>query len=367
MRWPKLPWRLFHAIVSSSFLVATTGYSGAQQFISGRPYGIDGGSYATFTTDFNHDGKTDLVAATQNGISALVGNGDGTFQRHIDSAALTYGNGAAFGDFNNDGIGDIVLASHYYGYVSVSLGRPDGSFQPAQTVSCNHPFSLAGADLNLDGKLDLVATIVDNTAQGVSVLLGKGDGTFQPPVEYLAGKAPSDVHIADLDRDGKLDVLAIVAFTNLNINIRVWLGNGDGTLQAPMDSLVNAPAKVGALGDFNEDGILDLATSGDYYSNTAQLALGKGDGHFKSSIALPTGLAPNSVTTTDLNGDGHSDLVIGVSEDAEDIFLGNGDGTFQPRRDYNSGSSAAVPGDFNGDGKQDLIIPHNNVEFVLLG
>ena len=320
--------------------------------------------------DFNGDGKPDLAVAnkTDNTLSVLLGNGDGTFQTHVDypAGALSI----AVGDFNGDGHVDLAVAN---GTVSILLGNDDGTFQPPVV---DHDISwamfVAASDLNNDGKLDLaVATLGD---AGVYVLLGNGDGTFQPPTDYSGGNIPAGLAITDLNGDGKPDLVSTVINDGTGW-VNVFLGNGDGTFSGNCCGTDTGLTAVTALavGDFNGDGKPDVAVT-DSELDLVKVLLGNGDGTFQvpAGYGYPTALSPTSLAVWDLNGDGKLDLAVASGGDnSVSVLLGNGDGTFQTPVGYAIGSepeSVAVA-DFNGDGKPDLAAANylNNSMSVLLG
>src|SRR5208282_3578238 len=201
--------------------------------------------------------------------------------------------------------------------------------------------SVAVADVNDDGKPDVVVTNGDGT---LSVLLGNGDGSFQPPVTYNPGlQEPTGVAVADLNGDGKQDL----AVPNGYSKVSVLLGNGDGTFQAPVSYGTggNGPYAV-AIGDVNGDGNPDLAVAtscGGACDGTVAVLLGNGDGTFQPAVLYDTGvyLAPAAVAIADVNGDGIPDLVAadfyGVPTGNISVLQGNGDGTFQSPLIYGSG------------------------------
>src|SRR5438552_273323 len=193
------------------------------------------------------------------------------------------------------------------------------------------PYSVAAGDLNGDGRLDLV--VANSLANSVSVLLGNGDGTFQPARNFDAGlgSGPIWVLIVDVNGDGKPDILLANQSRNA---VGVLLGNGDGTFQAPMnfDTAGNLPESI-AVGDFNGDGKLDVAVA-HFYSNNVTVLLGNGDGTFQPAYVAAT-FAPDMflipVAAGDVNGDGKLDLVTAsVGNVMGAVLLGNGDGTFRP-------------------------------------
>lgn len=228
----------------------------------------EGGTFSTTDTvaysvavgDFNFDGKLDLVTANPdaNTISILLGNGDGTFQNHVDYPAGPDARYVATGDLNGDGRLDIAVTLDTG--VAILFGNGDGTFQPETTfpLATGYNPNLLLADLNGDGKLDLA---VANTAGSVTVLLGKGDGSFNSGVPYSTGGYSAAVAAADCYGDGVLDLITTDYYTS---NISVLHGNGDGTFGPN----VNYPADLGALGiavaDFNGDGRLDVAVANQY-------------------------------------------------------------------------------------------------------
>jgi hypothetical protein len=322
--------------------------------------------------DFNGDGKLDLAVANYNlsgSVSVLLGNGDGTFQAAVNYAAGTRPQSVAVGDFNGDGIPDLAVAN--YGDlngngqgVSVLLGKGDGTFLPAQAFSAGiHPSSVAVGDFKGDGHPDLA---VANYYGGVSVLLGQGDGTFLPAQSLYAGAGPRSVAVGDFNGDGRLDL--VVANYNSH-NVSVLLGNGDGTFQPAVNYATGDgfPISV-AVGHFNGDGKLDLAVA-DYglsisFGNSGiysgvHVLLGNGDGTFQTAYTYYAGIHPTSVAVGDFNGDGKQDLAVASYWSSNvSVLLGNGDGTFLTAKSYTAGvypRSVAV-GDFNGDGKLDLAV-----------
>ncbi|HKV61586.1 MAG TPA: VCBS repeat-containing protein, partial [Candidatus Acidoferrum sp.] len=169
----------------------------------------------------------------------------------------------ALGDFNGDGRVDLVVADWGPPGVSILLNNSDGTFQTAHSfIAGTNPSSVAVGDFNGDGKLDLA--ISNWGSNNVSVLLGNGDGTFQAAVSFAAGSSPRSVAVADFNHDGKLDIVVAnwgcSGFQSCPAsNVSVLLGNGDGTFQAVRNFPVGeAPVSV-AVGDFNGDGIPDLA------------------------------------------------------------------------------------------------------------
>ena len=205
------------------------------------------------------------------------------------------------------------------------------------------PGSLAVADVNGDGKLDLATANPDLST--VSVLLNRGNGTFQVKGEYETGLDPLFVRVGDLDRDGKPDLVTANGYGYLS----VLAGRGDGTFDS--DSRVDYRTGGGslAIGDLNGDGWPDLISTNfgqdDETPGSVSVLLNRGDGTFLPRVEYPAGLTPAFVATADLNRDGKLDLAVANYDgDTVSVFLNRGDGTFEGRRSYGTGtSSGPVP------------------------
>jgi hypothetical protein len=256
---------------------------------------------------------------------------------------------------------DIATVDPYQSEISILLGNGDGTFQGHQEyLTGNHPVAIATADLNGDGKLDLV--IVDLNDNKVAVLLGNGDGTFKAHVDYATGNGPSSVAIGDFNSDGKLD-LAVA--NNTDNTVAILLGNGDGTFQGPIPFPTATLPNSVVVGDFNADGKLDLAVG---TSNKAvSVLLGNGDGTFQNHKEYTIGANAVIVATADISGDGKLDLVTAnFNDNTVSTLLGNGDGTFKGQAVYptSAGPSGVAIGDFNGNGKLDIAVAASTANTV---
>lgn len=312
------------------------------------PLGLAG--YGTVTADFNGDGKPDVAMLGPNGISIFLDTANGLAQENqINSEE---GVGPVFfaaADLINNGKQDLFV-----GNTTVLLGNGDGTFQPAMTISpCGSPPSggvpVQGlGDFNGDHIPDIIST-----GDGyLFICLGKGDGTFGAPTQYLAGSGPGVAAIGDFNGDGKLDV----AVGNPN-GVDILLGNGDGTFRQP--TLVQGNQIVAiAVADVNLDGKLDLITT-QSSSPGLQVYLGKGDGTFS---AVPPQKYPGEgmgpIVVSDLNGDGKPDFIIFAAFEGT-LCLGNGDGTFNCELFVyanNANYGGGVIADFNGDERPDIAV-----------
>ena len=272
--------------------------------------------------DLDGDGNADLVVANagDNAVVIFLGIGNGTFQSGGTYSVGTYPSSVATGDFNGDGVPDVAVANQNDHTISVLIGMGNGTFSqpnPAYTAGTMDVATVVIGDFNKDGKLDLAVT--NPSSDTVSILKGNGDGTFQAPVALTTGAAgdhPAAVTAFDFNGDGNLDL----AVTNLNAKVvAILLGNGDGTFQPRMTFPATNGAQIGpsamTIGDFNGDGRVDLAiaTQGD---NTASILIGNGDGKFQSPLEFPPGNLAVGVATGDFNGDGRLDLAVANMTDS---------------------------------------------------
>jgi hypothetical protein len=328
-------------------------------FLDAPIYPSDADPLWVTTADFNHDNHPDIAAASTGSsggsVSVFLNNGDGTFAAPVD-----YPVGGAIGavlfiteaDLNADGNADLLvidLAGISNRFLYILLGNGDGTFQPAKLIEAGaQPDYVAAGDFNRDGNLDLVVTnlLSDGT---VSILLGNGDGTFQLPVAYAAGGSPMAVAVGDFNGDDNLDLVTVH-----NATACIFMGNGDGTFEKTTDYAVGAEPLSVAVVDLNKDGILDLAVANSQESDISVL-LGNGDGTFQSqtTVDLGVGMQASSVAIGDFNQDGNLDLAAGAADLR--LLLGNGDGTFQPPRGYAVEGISFAVADFDGDGNLDIV------------
>ena len=354
------------------------------------PTGLNPGGVVV--ADFNNDGKADLAFVSRNQldsdcyhydgagtISILLGNGDGTFTNKstlcFPDSLGSYGlPQLAVGDFNGDGNDDLVGTFSYNidgeEVVLLFSGNGDGTFNSCCVGEAGGVDSLgevSAADFNGDGYLDLLFPAVDDlSGEGNTYVFLGPDFTFVRGCcdfgEYFEAVATGD-----FNGDGILD-LALVGASG----VQILLGNGDGSFTAaasqPSPTLAS-PSSVAAA-DFDGDGILDLAIA-DAESTAMTILKGNGDGTFTQVSGEPT--LPNfsnSVAAYDFNGDGKLDLVFSSAPNTLSIYLGNGDGTFEAgliqSMDY--APYGVAVGDFNGDGRLDLAVTNadNNTVSILL-
>jgi YD repeat-containing protein len=277
----------------------------------------------------------------------------------------------ATGDFNGDGKADMAVFSGGSGTgngsVSVYLSNGDGTFALASgspiTINNFDPYGAVTGDFNDDGKLDLA---VIDTNGNLAMLLGNGNGTFalRSPV-FMDCYGPVSVVVADFNRDGKLDLAVPCGNTvpNNTWGIIVLLGGGDGTFSPAFGTPIlfnDGSIQAAVAGDFNGDGIPDLATTS---AGQASILLGNGDGTFTEASGSPitVGNENMAIATADFNGDGKADLVVGDFYYGQvDVLWGNGDGTFHSGPKWSvgggGGANAIVVADFNMDGAPDLAV-----------
>lgn len=262
--------------------------------------------------DFNGDGIPDLLLAGQSGpasINVLLGNGDGSFREGPGGQIFdNFGdNPVVSADFNGDGIPDLALAGGYY--LVILLGKGDGSFSkvpvgPTSISEADLFNSMAAADFNGDGIQDLA--VADSSDGVVSIYLGKGDGTFRKAGEDIKLNGANHLAVGDFNGDGKLD-LAVPAGNKVHI----LFGKGDGTFKtgptAPLS--LGSPPFLVSVGDFNGDGIADLFLGAQVNGTSVNVLLGKGDGTFSQMNTSSAGLpCCSSAFTGDFNNDGLTDI-----------------------------------------------------------
>lgn len=285
------------------------------------PYMISG--------DFNGDGKTDLAILSWNTsddtsyITTLISNGDGTFaapQSNVAFQQSVFGgdSGApgsvAIADFNGDGKLDLAIVGDDIapGGITLLLGNGDGTFQAGPTFASNLDLGrMATGDFNGDGIPDLALTNYDQFGGSPTIFLGKGDGTFTTkPTSLTLDYFPTSIVVGDFNGDGIQDL----AFSDLN-GVEIAMGNGDGTFTETPASPLVVPSELYSLtvGDFNHDGKPDLAGL-DNYNDRVVLLIGAGDGTFSVTATTPAvsqdWLGPFVIAAADFNEDGVPDLAM---------------------------------------------------------
>ena len=266
-------------------------------------------------------------------------------------------------DFNGDGRADIATAGLD---VEILLGLGNGTFQP--NVKYAIGTSLSGitlGDFNNDAKLDIAVSITATVE--VAVLLGNGDGTFSQANRFSTGAtgSPTSVVAADFNGDGRLDLLTSdpiycrTAPCFLTKTATVLLGSGDGTFQTPRQFDTVTPVQQFDVGDFNRDGLTDVVGAAAF--GKVLILLSNGDGTFRQmpDVLIVQNVDNTDVAVGDYNGDGMLDLVAAADGESKfGVVLGNGDGTFRPvtviTDTLMQRGWRLVPADFNRDGRLDV-------------
>lgn len=331
--------------------------------------------------DVNGDAILDLIGTGTTSVSVMLGNSNGTFRPKVDFPTGGPPQDVTSGDFNGDGRTDLAVSINDPAtMLSLLTGNGDGTFNLTLTVAntskADSP-AIVATDLDNDGRLDLVLAHVIGcftapciASQDITVLLGLGDGTFQPPFEISVGTGMSRIAVSDFNRDGIKDLA--IAGDNSRVYTLLGVGNGsflkqpDITLTA--DTLFVDGTDVD-VADLNRDSIDDLIVAIPLNGSRTAILLGRGDGTFGAPAILtePDLMVPQYQVVADFNRDGLLDIALALANGTRglmEIRNGNGDGTFRspsryfvPPSQSSIGGGTLASGDFNRDGRVDIALP----------
>jgi uncharacterized repeat protein (TIGR01451 family) len=382
------------------------------------------------TADVDGDQQADLITADAgtDTVSVLLSNGNGTLQSPLSFATGTRPVAVVVADVNGDGLPDIITANSGSDNVAVLLGAAGSLVQPARFFQTGAgPAAVTVADVNGDSRLDLITancgfsasqlqcTSTDDRPGDVTVLLGDGQGNFQPPISVGAGIAPLAVAVADVSGDARPDLIVAdyqsramavlhgdglgafaspqflatggppvaVAAVDLNADSApdivaanefggalILLGNTDGTLQTRRLFSPGAflDPRALAVADVDRDGVPDLVTANSDAFSVSVLH-GMGDGNFQTPQIFSVGNFPVAVTAADVNGDSVPDIITANSaSDDVSVLPGQMEGTFAEALSFAAGDGpvAVAVADVNGDGLLDLVVANSDSDDVSL-
>jgi hypothetical protein len=371
--------------------------------------------------DFNHDGKVDIAAVNgfQRTIAIYLGNGDGTFTVGSQYASIYGATNIGVSDLDGDGNPDLIVGisdPNFFGpgsggasYIYFLLGRGDGTFAGAPSYAAGGNGSetgpsFAAVDLNGDNKLDLVTTSAVDFQLSLYTLIGTGTGSFTPGATVPIGETnalstPPLVAAGELTGDNHND--AIVGVTTQTEpgegDLAVFLGDGNDTFGGEKNTSLASTIGAMVLGDFNDDKKLDVIAGGvvgtdgegDPTSGAVFFLAGQGNGSFATPVSIASPLNPVALAAMDLNGDKNLDLVIGDGGSPDvtptiagsvEVYLGNGNGSFQTPKALAAPvfPQAVAIADVNHDGNQDVVVlsapnfptsnqPYVSTVYVFLG
>ncbi len=342
------------------FTVATGG-TGRGNFGGGSDPGVGSGPSGVTVGDVDGDGDLDVLTANYNGgtVSVRLNGGTATFASSPDVAVGSGPIDVAVGDVDGDGDLDLLAANFLGGTVSVRLNNGTGTFAGSANVAVGGgPIGVTLGDVDGDGDLDLLAANYNSNT--VSVRLNGGDatgsntGVFAGGTDPAVGNDPRSVALADVDGDGDLDLLAANETDN---TVSVRLNDGTGTFAGGPDVAVgNGPVDV-AVGDVDGDGDLDLLTANGT-DNTVSVRLNNSTGTFAGSFDAGVGSVPRSLALADVDGDGDLDLLTANNDgNTVSVRLNGGTGTFAGGSDVAVGNQpfGLALGDVDGDGDVDFV------------
>ena len=264
-------------------------------------------------------------------------------------------------DVNLDGKMDLIASTYAGSGLRILLGNGNGTFAAAGSVPLvNTPDFVTATDLNNDGKPDLLTADFDTGT--VTVLIGNGNGTFQTGVSYGARGARA-VQVADLNGDGKLDLAVAKSFEK---RLSVLFGNGNGTFQEAVHTTLSVTPNDLVTGDVDGDGDIDLVVS-DFFTDKVTLLRNNGSGAFTAGSSFTVGAGPTAIAAGDFNADGKLDIATAnYFGNNVSVLIGNGAGSFAAAVNYASGGGAShvLAVDLDADGRLDLAVANANANNV---
>lgn len=354
------------AVNSAAVLEVFSNDGGGTSFTNLPDYFVGTVGYGTITGDWNGDNLLDIALANRSGgvVNIRINTG-GTFTQTSSYVSTNANpNELCKGDFNNDGYLDIVTANDNEGNITFLNGLGDGRFGSQALLTGLLGNGVGSGDLDGDGDIDVVG--MSSGQSQLSISLNNGDGTFADAQFIPIGFGCQNVVVEDLTGEGNLDLIS----HSIN-GFVIWSGNGDGTFQLyaqiPSSSVGSGGDRTIALGDFNGDGLMDMAGT---FASQDELSICYADaiGEYSSSTVITTGSYPRYITTGNINNDQYDDIVISCnSANTAEVYFGTATVPGAPAALSTGNSPEGVSIlDANNDGWNDVaIVSPNSNDYVV--